>query len=407
MRIFNLTNWFLQNQDKKYILKIIKDKKKSSLYFGFVFLLANVIGAYLEWKNKNWIQFFLDLGMLFCNIIMILSVFNSIKLKNRFIYILFLFIAVLLECETQDHDPIGPFDDPRVSFGNLLILFLTAFSFPGFPLHFTIFWTLYFIFFYFRFSIFTLQSFDHPRMLILLTQYIPSIIFCCLLNKWWIGLKVKLLKQNHKIIILEKQFRVKERTEIFQDIHDYLSSGLTDLMLLFNELKPNIKLKLSKIEQIQRTLYSTISKLNSRLNVHDELKWLHDDFIMGLKMILVRRYQFSKRKLRLECSDYTLLKVNNEIHHSKIVEILPLISEIATNDLKFGIGDIFWKIDCDDTNLMLSYETGSNFDKNKKCGIGTNSIKKHVYNLGGFMVEDLENGRYNLKLKIPFYTNNP
>ncbi|MBE7413259.1 MAG: hypothetical protein L6Q54_07385 [Leptospiraceae bacterium] len=388
-------------QKDRYEILTIHDRKFSSHLFAYIFLLANVLGVYLEWRRSCFILLYLDLAMVFSTLAMVYYSRKNSNFRDRYFYILFLCISILLEFETMAHDPVGSFDNPKVGFANTLVVILTSIIFPEKPKIYRYIWFFCYIIFYIRFSIFELDSFSHDRFWTLATYYIPTYIFSSFFNNHWFRVRQQSFKQTHTIRILQKKLIAKERKEVIQDMHDFLGSGLTDLVQLTNKLKPGQVLDFALIDNFRRTVIVTISKLRSRLQNHEEEKLLNEDFLMGFKMILNRRYEISRRKIRF------LIPEKKKGDFSKVSFgarkfLLPVISEVVTNDLKYGADDSDWELDVDSESIWITLSTSTIFQKGSSFGIGKISITRRIVDCGGELQETTDLGKYKLFMKIPF-----
>jgi len=385
----------------RYEILTVYGQKYPSHVFSFVFVSANILGVYFEWARSCDPLFYLDLGMVICGVGMIFFSRKSSKFRERYFYILFLFIGVLLEFETMARDPAGDFDDPRIGYANTLIMILTCISFPEKPVIFRSIWISFYLYFYFRFSLVELSSFNSNRFWVMGTYYIPTYIFTFAFNHYWFRLKMQSIKQTHIILILQKKLIAKERKEVVRDMHDFLGGGLTDLVQISNSLKPGQVLDEPVINTIKRAIIATISKLRSRLQYHEEEKLLNEDFLLGFKMILNRRYEISRRKIRFQ-----IQTENQEDFQIKIpIKIrgilLPVLSEVVTNDLKYGEGDSDWTMKLDSQFLFIQLSTTTIYHQNNSYGLGKNHLAKRLSEIGGEILETFERTHFELLMRIP------
>ncbi len=384
----------------RFEILTIENQKFPSHLFGYVFLIANILGVYFEWVRSCEPLFYLDLAMVFCGIFMIYFSRKNSSFRERYLYILFFCIGVFLEFETMAHDPNGDFDDPRVGYANTLILILTCIAFPEKPVIFRSLWISFYFYFYIRFSVIELGSFSNSRFWVMGTYYIPTIVFGSIFNQHWFRLKLQTIRQNHIILLLQKKLIEKERKDVVQDMHDFLGSGLTDLVQISNSLKPGQVLDISLINNFKRTLVATISKLRSRLQNQEEEKLLKDDFLLGFKMILNRRYEISKRKIKFIIPEKIrdeIEKISNETRRV----LLPLLTEIVTNDLKYGEGDSIWELNLESKNFSMKLSTQTVFQNAGSYGLGGRTIRRRLGQIEGWIEENQSENQYQLLTTIP------
>jgi glucose-6-phosphate-specific signal transduction histidine kinase len=127
---------------------------------------------------------------------------------------------------------------------------------------------------------------------------------------------------------------------------------------------------------------------------------LDNNFANGLQMGLLRRYTALNRKILLDIDDTvenTLNKSNSEFKNN----FYSIAMEISNNDLKYGFGDSYWKVDLFDSNtIQLEMKSNSKYADSKDTGKGQIGISHKVEKLGGNLHEEIVNKIYRIQINV-------
>ncbi|MFO1470985.1 MAG: 7TM diverse intracellular signaling domain-containing protein [Turneriella sp.] len=171
---------------------------------------------------------------------------------------------------------------------------------------------------------------------------------------------------------------------VYEDMHDHLGSLLTDISAMTVKLREGDQFDREAVQELQRQSAYALRILRERLQAMADLAELTRDFFGSLNAQLLRRYANAGRTLRFIVDENVALQLGRDENMLLRREIYLLVSEIATNDLKYGLGDAVWSWGSDSGSFRLRITTQSNYNPAKhKRGLGTASVANRVAALGG------------------------
>ncbi|WP_411821811.1 hypothetical protein [Leptospira sp. 'Mane'] len=369
----------------KYELVFRKITKRPRTYFGIVYLFANTLGVYLEWKRNVPILMYLDASMMAVSIVLIYISRKKLTFRNISIYMFLFAVSIILEIETQFYDPAGDFDNVKVGYSTFLILILSIFLFPGRPVYFFLFWNFLYLYSFIRYTF--LGPFEEIffRFLVMATYGAPAYFFSMLTFGWWYRLNLQNVIQKHKILLLQKKLRMQERKTIYDDMHNYLGAGLTSLFMGLDKLPEGESVTSGQKDNLRRTALFLISSLQAGISVVEETKLLSENFLIGMKTIIIRRYSYSGRRVRFEFpSDYDSIP---SPFFSQEKDFLSLLTEVTNNDLKYGNSNPVWKLNSTEKGLEFSFISHTTYSLSN--GKGKGILVELMNKLGGTSKETL------------------
>ena len=140
--------------------------------------------------------------------------------------------------------------------------------------------------------------------------------------------------------------------------------------------------------------------LRARVLANTDAELLRQEFISGLQMVLLRRYQGAARLVRSiidpSVEDCRCLHVDSRTRE----ELHAVVQEMVSNDLKYGNGLSVWKFSCEGGNVCLDLEAQSTYD-GRLPGSGTRTIRNRAASLGGSVDARLASGSYRCRIAIP------
>jgi len=280
----------------RFLVLFIKNTRIPRILFSIVFLFANALGVYLEFQRNIPLLAYLDLAMTIIGVMALFISFLRPLRYNTIIFFVLLWIGIALEIETQLYDPMGSYDDPRVAWAPYLVLFLSILFFPFKPSYFTAYWISVFLYSFVRFFIHDPADVVLRRILVLCTNAYPAALFFISFYYWWYRLNDLNFHQKVEIVSLRNRLIEQERRNIYRDIHNYMGADLTHLLSSIQSLPEQNEMKKIK-EQLRRNIYALIASLQSGISRTKDLEALRNNWIQGLKEILIRRYSYSGRSV--------------------------------------------------------------------------------------------------------------
>ena len=142
------------------------------------------------------------------------------------------------------------------------------------------------------------------------------------------------------------------------------------------------------------------TSVKNRMLMLEDKQLLEEDFSKGIQMSLLRRYTALNRRFIFEMGELaenTLAFRSSEFKNS----FYSIATEISNNDLKYGFGDSFWKIDFVESNqILLEMKSNSNYKESFDTGKGHIGIIQKVEALGGSLQEEITNGIYKIRILL-------
>ena len=198
--------------------------------------------------------------------------------------------------------------------------------------------------------------------------------------------------------VQEKLSLHNERELIFANFHDHVGAALSDLSFLAEKLKKGVNSGI--LAEFDQALANLSLKFRESLGMVNDLGHLDRDFIHGLNLILLRRYTNAGRTLAFEYGrkedDYLNLQENAALRR----ELFAVLSEVVTNDLKYGEKGSRCTIRLREGALEVNFQSGSNYEK-QDTGLGSMSIERRIAGLGGQVRTQHDSGNYLLHIIIP------
>lgn len=194
----------------------------------------------------------------------------------------------------------------------------------------------------------------------------------------------------------------KERLRIFSDLHDHLGARLTDAELQLRKILETPIPDRSEWKALANSVKDTARILRQRLEGLEDQAMLEQDYIYGLRLMLVRRYSQAQRRIDFE--DHTrpeALMSPGQIPLRKV--LYSIVTEVVTNDLKYGQGASRWRFETDSSGLRMEVQTGTTYQLSRAgTGNGTSIIQRRAASLGATVHTKIDK-EYSLSIFFPFY----
>ncbi len=221
--------------------------------------------------------------------------------------------------------------------------------------------------------------------------------------------RTKILEDIYQKNLLEEQkvaklkaeiFSIQERENLFFDIHDHIKGDVSELGLLLEKVK-DYPVPIDISGQASSLLKKIASSVKNRMLMLEDKQLLESNFSSGLQMSLLRRYTALDRRFIFEMDELAESKIGNSATEFKNI-IYSIATEISNNDLKYGFGESFWKIEVLDLDkILLEMKSNSNFNGSLDTGKGKMGIWRKVTILKGNLQEEVIDGAYKIRITVP------
>ncbi len=189
---------------------------------------------------------------------------------------------------------------------------------------------------------------------------------------------------------------------VYEDMHDHLGSLLTDISVMTGQLREGEHFDSAVVRELQKQSAYALRILRERLQAMADQAELTKDFFGSLNAQLLRRYINAGRTLRFTIEKEVSPQLMREENMLLRREIYLLVSEIATNDLKYGVNEAVWSWWCESALLCLKITTHSNYNPTiQKRGLGTASIANRMAAVGGKISYELRETLLDISVEFP------
>ncbi|MDH5656904.1 MAG: response regulator, partial [Spirochaetia bacterium] len=192
-----------------------------------------------------------------------------------------------------------------------------------------------------------------------------------------------------------------EQKKFNEDLHDHLGAHLLDMEIMLNKINKQSTVESETVNDLNESFNNIKTSIRQRIDWSNDLFQMKNDFFSGIRTALIRRYAASDRfilfKLNFKPEKKTVFSTANRAGENLIAVIL----EIASNDLKYGFGKSIYNLDIIDSKLHFSFSASTLLDTAGKNGHGKGNIQKRILEIGGSVSEEIRDRRYSLEFEIP------
>ena len=199
-----------------------------------------------------------------------------------------------------------------------------------------------------------------------------------------------------------------QRKQIEANLHDSLGGNLTDIKLGLEALQkdPRARRLTKDIRRLDDRVAGTIASLRTELLFLEDLQLAMKDFISGINLILLRRYQMAKRPVEIRISNETReqgLNIESKalLSNEVKIELCMILQELCNNNLKYGTRAPVWTITVDSERLEIRLK-GRSRTKQKQFGRGHETLRRRADTISAFFSETTSAGGYSAVIGIRF-----
>ncbi len=190
-----------------------------------------------------------------------------------------------------------------------------------------------------------------------------------------------------------------ERKHTFGDIHDETSADLTFIKLMLQKYIKERQIAEEHGKEILQLVNRVILGIREKLQSLDDEKNVSEDLVTGIMLLLLRKYQ-SVGKIVNWDTKYVEEK-SFSFPTKTIVNLCRILREVANNDVKYGLGVSYWKIQHKEKWLIfeLSAKTGYTVSRTSK-GYGNKNIQDLAKEMRAEVSEELKEDSYLFRMKL-------
>lgn len=198
-----------------------------------------------------------------------------------------------------------------------------------------------------------------------------------------------------------------QRKQIEANLHDSLGGNLTDIKLGLEALEKQARRgSLARdIRRLDHRVSGTIASLRTELLFLEDMQLAMKDFVSGINLILLRRYQMAKKPVDIRVDEETRerskqLESSGFLSEEIRPELCLMVQELCNNSLKYTSGTANWEIHATAESLRISVR-GRSRQKPRKQGRGKETLRARAEKIRARFDESLEHGFYQASVSLP------
>lgn len=198
-----------------------------------------------------------------------------------------------------------------------------------------------------------------------------------------------------------------QRKQIEANLHDSLGGNLTDVKLALEALQndPRAKAMRSDIRRLDHRVAGTIASLRTELLFLEDLQLAMKDFVSGINLILLRRYQMAKKPVDIRVDPQTRelskqLETSGFLNDEVRPELCLMVQELCNNSLKYTSGIATWEIQATRDSLKISVR-GKSRTRAYRQGLGRETLRTRAHRIKARFEESLNGGVYEASVSLP------
>lgn len=210
-------------------------------------------------------------------------------------------------------------------------------------------------------------------------------------------LNLKIQEQNQ--LALQQQ-----RSEMQFMVHDQLGAGLTDLKVFLERTEREKKIPIPEFfsKDLLERINRIISALRNQLLQIEDFDLINENFLTAVNLTLLRRYSDAGRELEFAVAEpsqkyFQNLKLDAE-NRKFYANLYNMMYELATNDIKYGIGESKWSVHISGGVLFIEQSNEIQHKLEKTLQPDLKSVRNRLSEMNGFL--ELENGKDVFRVKI-------
>jgi len=198
----------------------------------------------------------------------------------------------------------------------------------------------------------------------------------------------------------------EQRKRIEANLHDSLGGNLTDIKLALEAMADDASARALRkdIRRLDKRVAATIASLRTELLFLEDMQLATEDFISGINLILLRRYQMAKRPVDIRISAETRsasrqLRESGVLPVENIPELCMIVQELCNNSLKYSVGVTVWEIIVAMGTLRIVVFGKSRY-RRARAGLGQGTLKQRIERIGAHCIQDLAGRDFTAKISI-------
>ncbi len=392
----------------KNILELVFEKYPFGLFLlAILFSIGILFTFYLDIYRNNIYDNLIKIFLLLVSILYLIFFKFTIRSKLDW-HLLWMTTILIGVIELIIDNTENKFTDPSNWIIVPILMLYHSFFFKNITKLFSLYWFFIFTYFYIRLFLlhesFLLLYNLNGMFLYILPFYIftSGFNFLLLRNRYTNILYLKNLEiETKKRIEIERELATQKATNLMvNEIHEQIGSAIQGFKDTLHGVLNGTNFNADTINEIYSTIYRAEDALTINIYSLSDMNFLQEDFFIGMKTILEKRYDVFHRNVIVIHSNLSSADFPDLRDLKTLRQIFLICREICSNDLKYGSEISEWKWYYDH-GLYLEFKAQT-FYTEKKIGKGTGTIQNRINILKGSMYYKNENNRYYCKIYFPF-----
>lgn len=198
-----------------------------------------------------------------------------------------------------------------------------------------------------------------------------------------------------------------QRKQIEANLHDSLGGNLTDIKLGLEALGDELGARSVRrdIRRLDKRVAGTIASLRTELLFLEDMQLATEDFVAGINLILLRRYQIAHKPVDIRITPETRaqsqnLKATGVLTPERIPELCMIVQELCNNSLKYSVGITSWEIAATGSSLSIRVSGKSRY-RRSDSGLGKETLRERIARIGATFAETATGGGYKASVSLP------
>ncbi len=199
----------------------------------------------------------------------------------------------------------------------------------------------------------------------------------------------------------------EQRKELEMNLHDGIGGALTDFQIAVDrgrerladdpEYRPE-----ELLGSLREGLERTNRMFRGQLLFMEDMELTTRDPVLGLRMMLLRRYADGGREIDFEIEPGTLEAYRIAMGQDEWrFQLLQLTRELCTNDLKYGAGESQWRYRLKQGALEIEQSNEPGPAPARPGNVAARRARERVEKMGGSLSASIAHGRFHALINLP------
>ena len=223
-------------------------------------------------------------------------------------------------------------------------------------------------------------------------------------------------------LLRSREALAAQRKDLEINLHDSLGGALTDLKVLIDRGLENAKTPgaiepVGLLTSLRVLLDRTNRMFRGQLLFMEDLELAARDPVIGLRMMLLRRYSDAEREIDFDFAPDAIAAFRAAMSDDRWrMGLLQLARELCTNDLKYGVGESAWSFSRDATPRSLRIVQSNQIAASHEDVVITSDERpltedgatlarratERVENMGGGIRAEIDGDRFRAEIRLPY-----